>query len=305
MAVNFGSAVPIRALILGGRGGIGGAFVSLLRKLPNTTFVGCTSRDEDWVADFNRQQAGDHRGKPRVRAFPVDLACEDSFGNFNQELKKQLSSNHSNTDGNRLNVVINASGFLHSTSVRPETTLRRISKQSFIENFNGNTLSNFLAARYILGDKDLVHTSKNTSDSAVFAALSARVGSVTHNQLGGWYAYRASKAATNMLVKTVAIEARARLPNWRVVALHPGTVQSSLSEPFTRYRKRRLITNETELLSGKDGSPCSLEEYGPENALFWTPELCCENLWTNVIQKVTVKQHSGKLLDYACREISP
>ena len=166
MAVNFGSAVPIRALVLGGRGGIGGAFVSLLRKLPNTTFVGCTSRDKDWVADFNRQQAGDNRGNARVRAFPVDLACEDSFDNFNKELKKQLSQRYCDLDANRLNVVINASGFLHDTDVRPETTLRRISKQSFTENFNGNTLSNFLAARYILGDKDLVHISKDTGDSA-------------------------------------------------------------------------------------------------------------------------------------------
>merc|ERR1712032_503983 len=167
------------------------------------------------------------------------------------------------------------------------------------------TLSNFLAARFILGDKDLVHVSKDSGDSAVFATLSARVGSVTHNELGGWYAYRASKAATNMLVKTVAIEARTRLPNWRVVALHPGTVQSALSEPFTRYRKRKLITTESELHHGADGTPCSLEEYGPENALFWTPELCCKQLWTNVLQRVNVKQHSGKLLDYACREISP
>ena len=75
------------------------------------------------------------------------------------------------------------------------------------------------------------------------------VGSVTHNELGGWYAYRASKAATNMLVKTIAIEARTRLPNWRVVALHPGTVQSALSEPFTRYRFHALTLSHTHTYS--------------------------------------------------------
>ena len=85
-------------------------------------------------------------------------------------------------------------------------------------------------------------------DCVVFATMSARVGSVTHNELGGWYAYRASKAATNMLVKTIAIEARTRLPNWRVVALHPGTVQSALSEPFTRYRFHALTLSHTHLL---------------------------------------------------------
>ena len=86
-------------------------------------------------------------------------------------------------------------------------------------------------------------------DCAVFATMSARVGSVTHNELGGWYAYRASKAATNMLVKTIAIEARTRLPNWRVVALHPGTVQSALSEPFTRYRFHALTLSHTHTYS--------------------------------------------------------
>ena len=79
--------------------------------------------------------------------------------------------------------------------------------------------------------------------------MSARVDSVTHNELGGWYAYRASKAATNMLVKTIAIEARTRLPNWRVVALHPGTVQSALSEPFTRYRFHALTLSHTHTYS--------------------------------------------------------
>ena len=297
MAVNFGATVPIRAVVLGGRGGIGGAFVSLLRKLPNTSFVGCTSRDEKWVADFNRDKMADDG--VRAHAFSLDMADEDSFVEFVDKLKKNLSFATEASDGEGLNLVINASGFLSNAKVRPETTLRRISKMNFTENFHGNTLSNFLAVRYILGDKDLIQISTDTSDAAVFATLSARVGSVTHNELGGWYCYRASKAATNMLVKTAAIEARRSMPNWRIIALHPGTVQSSLSAPFTRFRKRTLVTTEKDLDGG------SLDNYGPDNALFWTPELCCKYLWANVIQQAQVEQHSGKLLDYACREISP
>ena len=299
MAVNFGCNVPIRAVVLGGRGGIGGAFVSLLQKLPNTAFVGCTSRDEKWVADFNRKEADDG---VRARAFPLDMTNEDSFVEFVDKVKNDLSLLNGAPDGERLNLVINASGFLHNTDISPETSLRKISKMNFTENFSANTLSNFLAARYIMGDRDLLQVSTDTRNAGVFATLSARVGSVTHNELGGWYSYRASKAATNMLVKTAAIEAKRILPNWRIIALHPGTVQSPLSAPFTRFRKRNLITTEKDLHSGPD---CSLEDFGPENALFWTPELCCESLWTNVIQKATVEQHSGKLLDYACREISP
>ena len=293
MAVNFGLNVPIRAVVLGGRGGIGGAFVSLLQKLPNTTFVGCTSRDENWVADFNRKGADDG---VRARAFSLDMTHEDSFVEFVSKLKEDLSVLNGAPDSQRLNLVINASGFLHNTDISPETTLRKISKKNFTENFAANTLSNFLATRYIMGDRDLLQVSKDASNAAVFATLSARVGSVSQNELGGWFSYRASKAATNMLVKTAAIEAKRTLPNWRIIALHPGTVQSPLSAPFTR-RKRNLVTTEEDLQS--------VEDYGPENALFWTPELCCEKLWTNVIQQATVDEHSGKLLDYACREISP
>ena len=68
----------------------------------------------------------------------------------------------------------------------------------------------------------------------VFAALSARVGSISDNRLGGWYAYRASKAALNMLLKTLAIEYARRYPESIVAGLHPGTVDTGLSRPFTR-----------------------------------------------------------------------
>ena len=70
------------------------------------------------------------------------------------------------------------------------------------------------------------------SGKFVFASLSARVGSIGDNRLGGWYAYRASKAALNMLIRTLAIEHRRTRPSGVCVALHPGTVETALSEPF-------------------------------------------------------------------------
>jgi len=69
-------------------------------------------------------------------------------------------------------------------------------------------------------------------EKAVFAALSARVGSISDNRLGGWYAYRASKAALNMVLKTLAIEIGRRFKNQIIVGLHPGTVDTDLSKPF-------------------------------------------------------------------------
>ena len=67
---------------------------------------------------------------------------------------------------------------------------------------------------------------------AVFAALSARVGSISDNQLGGWYSYRASKAALNMIIKNLSIEMKMRYKQTIIVGLHPGTVDSRLSKPF-------------------------------------------------------------------------
>ena len=75
---------------------------------------------------------------------------------------------------------------------------------------------------------------QTTGLAAVFAALSARVGSIQDNQLGGWHAYRASKAALNMLLKTLSIELARRNPTALCVGLHPGTVDTRLSEPFQR-----------------------------------------------------------------------
>lgn len=69
-------------------------------------------------------------------------------------------------------------------------------------------------------------------ESAIMAVISAKVGSIEDNRLGGWYSYRASKAALNMLLKTASIELRRAQPNTKLIALHPGTVNSNLSKPF-------------------------------------------------------------------------
>jgi len=94
-------------------------------------------------------------------------------------------------------------------------------------------------------------------ERAVFASLSARVGSISDNRLGGWYAYRASKAAQNMITKTVSIELSRLAPRAIVVGLHPGTVDTDLSQPFQRNvpDDQLLTTQESaaSLLSVIDG----------------------------------------------------
>lgn len=136
----------------------------------------------------------------------------------------------------RVHILINTVGMLHSDNQLPEKRLQSLKplqlQQSFLVNA---TLLPILAQAF---SKLLRH-----DEPAVLASLSARVGSIEDNQMGGWYSYRASKAAHNMLLKTLALEWKLSHRNTTVVALHPGTVASRLSEPFlTPSYKKRVLT---------------------------------------------------------------
>jgi NAD(P)-dependent dehydrogenase (short-subunit alcohol dehydrogenase family) len=121
--------------------------------------------------------------------------------------------------------MINTVGLLHSEQQQPEKRLRSLDPVNLQRSFAINAVLLPVLAREF-GDL-LRH-----DESSVFASLSARVGSIEDNELGGWYSYRASKAAHNMLLRTMAHEWRVSHPNVVMVALHPGTVRSRLSEPF-------------------------------------------------------------------------
>jgi NAD(P)-dependent dehydrogenase (short-subunit alcohol dehydrogenase family) len=122
--------------------------------------------------------------------------------------------------------LINCAGFLHGNDT-PEKSVRHIESEFFLQNIKRNTLPTLLLARYF--QKHL-----RKSEAGVFAAISARVGSISDNQLGGWYSYRSSKAALNMFLKGLAIEWQRSLPRCSVAALHPGTTDTALSEPFQK-----------------------------------------------------------------------
>lgn len=125
----------------------------------------------------------------------------------------------------RAHVMINTVGMLHSEQQKPEKRLSSLEPENLQRSFfiNATLLPTLVQA---FGDL-LRH-----DHPAVFASLSARVGSIEDNHLGGWYSYRASKAAHNMLLRTIAQEWRVSHRNASIVALHPGTVHSRLSKPF-------------------------------------------------------------------------
>lgn len=127
----------------------------------------------------------------------------------------------------RLHVVVNCAGVLHddASGLRPERRLADVRPGSLALAFAVNAIGPLLVARHF--EPLLAH-----ADRAVFASLSARVGSIEDNRLGGWYAYRGSKAAQNMYTRTLAVEWARSRRNVICVALHPGTTDTGLSRPF-------------------------------------------------------------------------
>ncbi len=149
-----------------------------------------------------------------------------------------------------VDMVIVASGRLQGEGLAPERSLSELTAEALALSFQVNAIGPALVAKQLIPrlPKDR---------RAVFAVLSARVGSIGDNRLGGWYGYRASKAALNMLVRTLAVEVARTRPLAICVALHPGTVDTALSRPFQRgVAADRLFTPErsaTRLLEALDG----------------------------------------------------
>ncbi|MEO1657811.1 MAG: SDR family NAD(P)-dependent oxidoreductase [Pseudomonadota bacterium] len=191
----------MRAVVWGGSGGIGRAFID---HLAGDDLVG------EVVAVSRR--AVDAGGK--VRAIGYDPSDEASVADAAEAA----------SDGKPVHLVLVATGTLHGTTYQPEKALRQLDPGAFLEVMRINALLPALIAK-----ASVAHLDK---DRSVFAALSARVGSISDNGLGGWHSYRASKAALNMLLRNIAIETARRNKGAVIVGVHPGTVDTSLSEPF-------------------------------------------------------------------------
>jgi NAD(P)-dependent dehydrogenase (short-subunit alcohol dehydrogenase family) len=208
----------VNAVVAGG-GALGSAFANALaRDLPSGRIV-MLSRREPGQLD------------PRVEVMPVEASDAASVAAAAERVRQSLQ---------KLHILINTVGLLHAEGVRPEKRLRDLDPQAFQQSMAVNALFPALLAE---GFSRLLRH----DEPGIFASLSARVGSIGDNGLGGWYSYRASKAAHNMLLRTLSREWRVSHRNVAVVALHPGTVDSPLSRPFVRasYDKRVLQPEES------------------------------------------------------------
>lgn len=208
----LGFEEPVSALVIGGRDGIGGAIAQALLSDPLTVAVTVTSRDPEWVAE----PTSDSRLHRRL----LDVTKTDQIQGLAEELRHRQAG---------LNVILNCTGVLHTEGFGPERSWRHLDMDTMQQVFAVNTFGVALTVRYLL---PLLPRDRR----AIFASISARVGSIGDNRLGGWYSYRASKAAQNMMIRTGAIEAKRARPNLICVALHPGTVRTALSDPFTKRK---------------------------------------------------------------------
>jgi NAD(P)-dependent dehydrogenase (short-subunit alcohol dehydrogenase family) len=211
------SPVECIALVTGANGGIGEALIDRLLRDDNIVLLFAACRAPEHATALLEQAAND----PRLQLLQLDTT----------DLGSIAAATATIAAAGRLDLVINTVGVLHTAAgMRPEKCLADIDFDDLRLAFDVNALS---MLRLAIALEPLLKKSKQPR----FVNLSARVGSIEDNRLGGWYAYRASKAALNMLLRTLAIEWGRSMPAMTCVALHPGTVATELSAPFTKNRR--------------------------------------------------------------------
>ncbi len=235
---SFGT--DLTAVVFGASGGIGSAFTEVLRGDPSVSRVLTISRDSD--TDYN---------------------CDYQDENSIAEVANAIAATGS------VHLVIVATGILHGDGIAPEKTWKSLDATTMADVFAINTIVPTLIAKHML---PVLEKGRKTA----FAALSARVGSISDNRLGGWLSYRSSKAALNMAIKTLSIELRRINRDALILGLHPGTVETGLSKPF------RAGVPEAQLFSARQS---------------------VEKMLTTL--DCAVSDQSGKLLAYDGKEILP
>ncbi|WP_409433426.1 SDR family NAD(P)-dependent oxidoreductase [Litorimonas sp. RW-G-Af-16] len=237
----------LRAAIIGATGGIGHALVEELVASDQVSQIYALSR------------SGQSHPSAKVANLTFDLTSESSIQAAAEALREVGA----------FDIIIVATGLLQGQGIAPEKNMRAMSFENFEQSFAVNTFGPAVTAKHFL-------PLMRRDGKAVFAALSARVGSISDNRIGGWYAYRASKAALNMILKCLSIEYGRRFKDTIIIGLHPGTVDTSLSQPF--------------------------QGNVPEDKLF-TPQFSAQKL-LSVVDQVK-PDDSGELFDWAGKRVQP
>ena len=200
----------MNTLIVGGEGGIGGAMINSLEGNKAGGVNYATSR-----------RIKTSPQKTTTKWITLDLASKRSIHAATDQLKETCST---------LDLVVFASGYLHGENGNPEKTIKDIESSSMIHSYLVNTIGPIIFFQNCL---PLIKSAKRP----LVIFLSAQVGSIEDNRTGGWYSYRMAKAALNMAVKSLALECSRMQNQPTVVAVHPGTTTTKLSQPFLKHRK--------------------------------------------------------------------
>jgi len=198
----------MRVALIGASGGIGAALLKTLAMATDVEHISATYCDGPPVGEQSS------RRDTSVTWSQLDASDENAVIAWANELGD-------------IDWLINTAGLLHDGNHRPEKSLQEFDPKFFQQNLDVNCLPTLLLAKH-------AGPCLRRSKSAIFATLSAKVGSISDNQLGGWVSYRASKAALNMALKCIAIEWQRTQKTTRVLALHPGTTDTPLSAPFQK-----------------------------------------------------------------------
>lgn len=219
--MKFELAKCRHSFIWGGGHGIGLSLVKeLISRFPETN-VFASYRDEDKAAELIKLSSS---LKNKLEVFRVDPLNESEVLDLALDLKSRNI---------KIDLLINCIGLLHNDTFQPEKSLRTVSLDQFMELFKVNSIVTALIAKHF----ERLLPRKNP---CAFICLSAKVGSIGDNRMGGWYSYRASKAALNMILQNIAVEfKRKRLP-CLVAPIHPGTTKTDLSLPFIEKTKYKL-----------------------------------------------------------------
>lgn len=199
--------------VVGASGGIGSALVDVLARREDVHTIHATYFRSLAAGSVGSVSA--FAGQPSINWCKLDASDDGAVKAWLQSIGD-------------IDWLINCCGMLHDMNQGPEKSITAFDTEHFHNSLTVNTLPTLLLAKY-------AKNALKKSPDGVFAAISARVGSIGDNRLGGWYSYRASKAALNMVLKCLAIEWGRSAKNIRVVALHPGTTDTRLSKPFQKY----------------------------------------------------------------------
>jgi len=197
--------MPEKIIIIGSSGAIGSGFVRYYENQNPSNIIYSLSRKEIKYSNVS------------IKNVLIDIEDEETIKNA-----ASICSDHGLFDK-----IIIATGILHNDDLSPEKSFRYLEKQKLDKVFSINTFGPAIIARYFI-------PLLNKEKSSFLGFLSARVGSISDNRIGGWYSYRASKAALNMIIKSLSIEVARNNPNAIIAGLHPGTVDSNLSNPFQK-----------------------------------------------------------------------